>query len=292
MSARGSFSGRIGFILAATGSAIGLSNIWRFPYLAGQHGGAVFLIIYLLCIFLFCFPVMVGEFAMGRATRRNPYGAYTTLGSKRWALLGLAGVVSSTLILSYYNVVAAWAFGYFVEISTGSLLGEEDYRAFFGKFVNNVPANLMYSFAFLFATAASVAGGVQKGIERANSILMPGLLIILLGLIGYSLTLPSAQDGVRFYLIPDFSEITPQTIFEALKLSFFTLSLGVGGLMTYGSYMRKDENIIRSSSVITWADTIIAFLAGLMVFPLVFSAGKSPAEGPALVFIVMPEIFR
>jgi neurotransmitter:Na+ symporter, NSS family len=292
MSARGNFSGQVGFILAATGSAIGLSNIWRFPYLAGQNGGAVFLIIYLLCIFLFCFPVMVGEIAIGRAAGSDAYGSYTKLGNKRWGLLGLFGVTSGIFILSYYNVVAAWAFGYFVETSFGSLLGQGDYGAFFSEFVNDPWSNLLYSFIFLFITCLAVAGGIQKGIETANKILMPALFSILVGLIIYSLTLPRAAEGVRFYLVPDLSEITPQTVFDALRLSFFTLSLGIGGLMTYGSYVKKTDNIIYSASVVTWADTIIAFLAGLMVFPLVFSAGQSPSEGPALVFIVMPEIFH
>jgi NSS family neurotransmitter:Na+ symporter len=292
MAERGNFSGKFGFILAATGSAIGLSNIWRFPYLAGQNGGAVFLIIYLICIFLFCFPVMVGEIAIGRAAGKDAYGSYTTLGNKKWGLVGLFGIVSGILILSYYNVVAGWAFGYFIETIFGKLLNETDYRGFFGGFVNDVQANFFFSFGFLFITALSVSRGIQKGIEKANAILMPALLFILLGLIGYSLTLPRAMEGIRFYLIPDFSEITAQTIFDALRLSFFTLSLGVGGLMTYGSYLKKDENIVYASSVVTWADTIIAFLAGLMIFPLVFSAGQSPAEGPALVFIVMPAIFK
>jgi NSS family neurotransmitter:Na+ symporter len=292
MAGRGNFSGRLGFILAATGSAIGLSNIWRFPYLAGQNGGAVFLVIYLICIFLFCFPVMVGEIAIGRAAGKDAYGSYTTLGSKRWGMVGLFGIISGILILSYYNVVAGWAFGYFIETVFGSLLIETEYRNFFGSFVNSIADNIIYSFGFLFVTALAVHRGIQKGIEQANKILMPALLSILIGLIIYSLTLPRAIEGIRFYLIPDFSEISPQTIFDALRLSFFTLSLGVGGLMTYGSYLKKDENIVYASSVVTWADTIIAFLAGLMIFPLVFSAGQSPAEGPALVFMVMPEIFK
>jgi neurotransmitter:Na+ symporter, NSS family len=292
MSNRGNFSGRMGFILAATGSAIGLSNIWRFPYLAGQNGGAVFLIIYLLCIFLFCFPVMVGEIAIGRAAGTDAYGAYTKLGGKKWGMLGIFGVISGVFILSYYNVVAGWAFGYFIEISFGNLLQEQDYRGFFGSFVNNINHNLVYAFGFLMLTAWAVVRGIQKGIETANKILMPSLFVILLGLIIYSLTLPRAMEGIRFYLIPDFSEITPQTVFDALRLAFFTLSLGIGGLITYGSYVKKTENIIYSASVVTWADTIVAFLAGLMVFPLVFSAGQSPAEGPALVFMVMPEIFK
>jgi neurotransmitter:Na+ symporter, NSS family len=292
MANRGHFSGKLGFVLAATGSAIGLSNIWRFPYLAGQNGGAVFLIIYLGCIFLFCFPVMVGEITIGRAGGRDAYGSYTNLGNKRWGLLGLFGIISGIIILSYYNVVAGWAFGYFVESVFGDLLTEQDYRSFFGNYVNDLRSNFLYSLGFLFLTAFTVANGVQRGIEKANRILMPALLFILLLLIGYSLTLPHAMDGIRFYLVPDFSKINAQTIFDALRLSFFTLSLGIGGLITYGSYVRKDENIIASSSIVTWADTIIAFLAGLMIFPLVFSAGLSPAEGPPLVFMVMPEIFK
>jgi neurotransmitter:Na+ symporter, NSS family len=292
MSSRGNFSGQLGFILAAAGSAVGLSNIWRFPYLAGQNGGAVFLIIYIVCVLLLCFPVMVGEIAIGRAARRDAYGSYSTLGNKKWGLVGLLGIVTGIIILSYYNVVAAWAFGYFVEIVFGSLLSSEDFRAFFGSFVNHVDRIFVYSAIFMVMTAVCVVGGIQKGIERANKILMPALFLILVGLIVYSLALPRAGNGVRFYLVPDFGEITPQTIFEALKVSFFSLSLGVGGLMTYGSYMKKNENIIGSSAVVAGMDTLVASLAGLMVFPLVFSAGKSPAEGPALVFIVMPEIFK
>jgi NSS family neurotransmitter:Na+ symporter len=292
MSNRGNFSGQLGFILAATGSAIGLSNIWRFPYLAGQNGGAVFLIIYLLCIFLFCFPVMVGEIAIGRAAGTDAYGAYTKLGGKKWGLLGLFGVLSGIFILSYYNVVAGWAFGYFVEIVFGSLLQEHDYGSFFGSFVNNIRDNFLYSLGFLLLTGWAVVRGIQKGIETANKILMPALFFILIGLILYSLMLPNAWQGIRFYLVPDLSEITPQTVFDALRLAFFTLSLGIGGLITYGSYVKKNDNIVYSSAVVTWADTIVAFLAGLMVFPLVFSAGASPAEGPALVFVVMPKIFQ
>jgi NSS family neurotransmitter:Na+ symporter len=235
---------------------------------------------------------MVGEIAIGRAAGTDAYGAYTKLGGKKWGLLGLFGVISGILILSYYNVVAGWAFGYFIEITFGNLVQEQDYRGFFSSFVNDVNHNLVYSLGFLVLTAWAVVRGIQKGIETANKILMPSLFFILIGLIIYSLTLPRAMEGVRFYLIPDFSEITAQTVFDALRLAFFTLSLGIGGLITYGSYVKKTENIVYSASVVTWADTIVAFLAGLMVFPLVFSAGQSPAEGPALVFMVMPEIFK
>jgi NSS family neurotransmitter:Na+ symporter len=292
MSERGNFSGKLGFILAATGSAIGLSNIWRFPYLAGQNGGAVFLFIYLLCIFLFCFPVMVGEIAIGRAAESDAYGSYSKLGGRKWGLVGIGGVISGILILSYYNVVAGWTLGYFFEIAFNDLLNHPDYKAYFSSFIGNSTISILCSLGFIFITALVVSRGIHRGIEAANRFLMPALLVLLIGLILYSLTLPKAADGVRFYLVPDFSEITAQTVFDALRLSFFTLSLGIGGLITYGSYVKKSENIIQSASIVTWADTIIAFLAGLMIFPLVFSSGKSPAEGPALVFIVMPEIFH
>jgi len=172
------------------------------------------------------------------------------------------------------------------------LLDQPDYKSYFVSFIGNATSNTLCSLAFIFITGLVVSRGIHRGIEAANRFLMPALLVLQIGLILYSLTLPKAMEGIRFYLVPEFSEITAQTVFDALRLSFFTLSLGIGGLMTYGSYMNKSENIIQSSSIVTWADTIIAFLAGLMVFPLVFSSGQSPAEGPALVFIVMPEIFH
>lgn len=292
MNNRGSFSGQVGFILAATGSAVGLSNIWRFPYLTGQNGGAVFLIIYLLCIFLFCFPVLIGEIAIGRAGGKDAYGSYKKLGNKKWGWLGLGGIISGIIILSYYNLVAGWAFGYFFEIVFFNALSQTDHAGFFNSFISDMSSSFIYSLAFLFLTAACVVRGIRKGIENLNKILMPSLLIVLLGLIGYALTLPRAMDGITFYLVPDFSAITKHTLFDALRLSFFTLSIGVGGLITYGSYLHKKENIVRSSAIVTLSDTLVAFLAGLMIFPLVFSAGKSPTEGPALVFIVLPEIFK
>lgn len=302
MSSRGNFSGRLGFILAAAGSAVGLGNIWRFPYLAGQNGGAVFLVFYLICIFLLCYPVMVGEIAIGRATNKNAYGAYSSIGGRRWGLLGIFGILSGIFILSFYNVVAGWAFGYFLNISFGDLLNEPDFRSFFGYFVNDVidvsswqgfrNANLVFSIIFMVATAFIVARGIQKGIEVANKIMMPTLYLLLLALIVYSLTLPNAMAGVEFYLVPDFSEINAQTIFDGLRQAFFSLSLGMGALITYGSYLSKKENITSSAAVISIADSSVAFFAGLMVFPLVFSQNMSPTEGPPLVFMVLPSVFQ
>jgi len=292
MSQRGNFSGRLGFILAAAGSAVGLGNIWRFPYLAGQNGGAAFLLIYLSCIFLLCFPVMVGEIAIGRKVGSDAYGSYFKLGGRSWGLLGLFGILVGIFILSFYNVVAGWAFGYFLEIAFGNLLDHPDFGSFFGSYVNDISDNLWFSLGFMVITALIVSQGIQKGIEAANKIMMPSLYLILLGLIIYSLTLPNAINGVKFYLIPELSEIKMQTIFDALRQAFFSLSLGMGALITYGSYVKKDQNIVSSAAVISIADTSVAFFSGLMIFPLVFSAGQSPTEGPPLVFMILPQIFH
>jgi neurotransmitter:Na+ symporter, NSS family len=302
MANRGNFSGRIGFILAAAGSAVGLGNIWRFPYLAGQNGGAVFLLIYLICIFTLCYPVMVGEVAIGRAAQRDAFGSYTRFGGPKWGWLGFMGILAGIFILSFYNVVAGWAFGYFLNITFGDLLNQSDFSAFFGSFVNDILdvsslkglaySNFLFSLIFMAFTAVIVSQGIQKGIEAANKIMMPSLYIILIGLIIYSLTLPNAMDGVRFYLIPDFSKISMGTISASLKQAFFSLSLGMGALITYGSYLGKQEKISGSAAIISTADTSVAFLAGLMVFPLVFSQGIDPAtRGPELVFIALPQVF-
>lgn len=304
---RGNFSGRLGFILAAAGSAVGLGNIWRFPYLAGQNGGAVFLFFYLICIFTLCYPVMIGEIAIGRAAGMDAAGSYTKLGGKRWGYLGLFGILAGIFILSFYNVVAGWAFGYFLHISFGDLLTEGDFGAFFGSFVNDIidlssvsgllGSNLLFSLLFMVATAVIVAQGIQKGIEAANKIMMPALYVILLAIIIYALTLPNAMSGVQFYLVPDFNELKPQTIFDGLKQAFFSLSLGMGALITYGSYLKKNENISGSAAIISIADTSVAFLAGLMVFPLVhflqykLQVGNVATAGPPLIFIVLPQIF-
>jgi NSS family neurotransmitter:Na+ symporter len=292
MTERGNFSGRLGFILAAAGSAVGLGNIWRFPYLAGQNGGAAFLFIYLICIFLLCFPVMVGEIAIGRKVGSDAFGSYFKLGGKKWGFLGLFGILAGIFILSFYNVVAGWAFGYFLEISFGDLLNHEDFGSFFGAYVNDISDNLWFSLGFMILTAFIVSQGVQKGIEAANKIMMPSLYIILIGLILYSLTLPNAMAGVKFYLVPELSEIKAQTIFDALRQACVSLSLGLGALITYGSYVNKNQNIVSSAAIISIADTSVAFFAGLMIFPLVFSAGQSPTEGPPLVFMVLPQIFH
>ena len=308
MSNRGNFSGRIGFVLTAAGSAVGLGNIWKFPYLAGQNGGAVFLFIYLICVFLLCYPVMVGEISIGRRAGLDAYGSYSKLGGKRWGFLGLFGITVGIFILSFYNVVAGWAFGYFLHISFGDLLNQTDFGGFFGLFVNDLldlssaeglaNSNFIFSIVFMAMTAYIVGRGIQQGIEAANKIMMPILYLILIALILYALTLPNAMSGVRFYLIPDLAELKIQTLFEGLKQAFFSLSLGMGTLMTYGSYLKKTENITSSVAVISVADTSVAFLAGLMVFPLVhflqykLQVTEVATAGPPLIFIVLPQIFH
>lgn len=292
MANRGNFSGRIGFILAAAGSAVGLGNIWKFPYEAGENGGAAFLVIYLFLTFLFCYPVMVGEIAIGRKVGLDAYSSYRKLGGKGWGLLGLFGILCGIMILSFYNVVAGWAFGYFLEISFGSLLDEPSFSDFFSRYVVDFWDNLIFSFCFMFITAFIVVKGVQRGIEAASRIMMPALLIILVLLIVYSLTLPNAMAGVRFYVLPDLTEIKLSTLYSAMGQAFFSLSLGMGALITYGSYLDKKQNILSAAASITVVDMSVAFLAGLLIFPLVFSQGQSPEQGPALVFVVLPGIFK
>lgn len=292
MAIRKGFSSKLGFVAAAAGSAVGLGNIWQFPYVAGINGGAAFLLIYIGWIFLIGLPVMVGEIAIGRKTQANPYGAYKQLGGKSWAMVGLFGILCGVMILSFYNVVAGWAFGYFLQLSFGNLLAEQDFSGYFSNYVTDYGDNLFYSMAFMVVTAFIVYRGVQKGIEGTSKVLMPTLFFILLLIIIYGFTLPNALDGVSFYLIPDFGLINGATVYSALGQAFFSLSLGMGALITYGSYINKSDNIISSATMVTVADTTVAFLAGLMVFPLVFSQGQSPAEGPGLVFVALVGVFQ
>lgn len=285
---RGEWSSRIGFVLAAAGSAIGLGNIWKFPFEVGNHGGAAFVVAYLFFCFILCFPVMVTEIAIGRKTNKNPVGAYKALGFKGWSFVGILGIFCGVIILSFYNVVAAWAFGYFIEMITGNFaIGSQ-----FGDFTKDWLKIGLYGIIFMSTTAFIVSRGVSAGIERAAKILMPSLLAIMVFLVIYAFTLPNAMDGVTFYLVPDFSKLSLQVMYSALGQAFFSLSLGMGALITYGSYLSKRENIISSAALITLADVGIAFVAGLMMFPLVFSQGIEPSGGAGLIFITLPGVFE
>ncbi|WP_420318862.1 sodium-dependent transporter [Ekhidna sp.] len=291
MSARGKFSSKLGFILAAAGSAVGLGNIWGFPYEVGEGGGAAFVVIYLIFCFMLCYPVMVTEIAIGRKTQKNPVGAFNALGYKKWNFVGKLGLFSGVLILSFYNVIAGWAFGYIFEMIAGNF-GIADQ---FGEYITNVIKVGSYGLVFMLSTAYVVSKGVSGGIEKAARILMPTLIIMILLIVGYGLTLPNAIDGLKFYLIPDFSKLTPSVIYNAMGQAFFSLSLGMGALITYGSYVNKSDNIVTSAAFITLTDVGIAFLAGLMIFPLIGFMSEGTMEGagrgPALIFVTLPQIF-
>ncbi len=288
MAARGSFNTRLGFILAAAGSAVGLGNIWKFPFEVGNGGGAAFVVVYLAFCFILCYPVLVTEIAIGRKTQRNPVGAFKALGFKKWAIIGYLGLASGVLILSFYNVVAAWSFGYVIEM----LQANFGIGAQFGEFISDWIKVGLYGVLFMGTTAFIVSNGVAGGIERAAKLLMPTLIIIILCLLAYALTLPNAMEGVKFYLVPDFSKLTGDVVYSALGQAFFSLSLGMGALITYGSYVPKDQNIVSAGAMITLADVGIAFIAGFMMFPFVFSQGIEPNGGAGLIFITLPGVFE
>ncbi len=285
-SARGAWTSRTGFILAAAGSAIGLGNIWRFPYVTGMHGGAAFVVVYLACVFAIGVPILIAELTLGRHTTLNPVGAIRAITKSRfWPLVGYLGVITGAAILSYYAVIAGWTVGYiFRTISHSS--------SSFGSFIADPTIEVGYFVLFLIMTAGVVVGGVERGIERWSKILMPMLFLILLGLIAFALTLEGASKGVEFYLKPDFSKISGSTVLAALGQAFFSLSLGMGAMITYGSYISKKENLAISAASVALADTLIATLAGLVIFPALFSVGMAPTQGPGLVFNVLPRIFE
>ncbi len=283
---RGTWGSRVGFILAAAGSAIGLGNIWRYPYVTGQNGGAAFVLLYLACVLAIGLPVLMAELSLGRKTTLNPVGAFKAISrSKAWPWVGYLGVATGVGILSFYLVIAGWTLGYIVRTVVPST---ENISAFVG----NPFEEIGYFTLFLALTTIVVLGGVEKGIERWSKFLMPALLVLLLALIGYNLTLDGASAGISFYLNPDFSKITGSTVLAALGQAFFSLSLGMGTMITYGSYLPKNENIPFSATAVALSDTLIAFLAGLMIFPALFSVGMQPEQGPALVFNVLPAVFE
>jgi len=287
ISKRNKFSSKFGFIAAAAGSAVGLGNIWKFPFEVGKSGGAAFLLLYLLFCFVLCYPLVITEIAIGRKAQKSPVGAFKVLKLRRWTFMGILGVLCGVVILSFYNVVAAWVFGYFVEM----LLGNFEVGSQFADFVKDIEMIGGYSLFILAVVAFIVSRGVTKGIEKASKILMPVLIGILIFLIIYALTLDNSIEGIKFYLVPDFTKINIEVIYRSLGQAFFSLSLGMGILITYGSYLKKSEDIVFSGAVITLLDVIIAFLAGLMIFPIVFSQNISTDGGTGLIFITMPGIF-
>lgn len=292
---RGSWGSRVGFIVAAAGSAIGLGNIWKFPYITGQNGGGAFVVVYLVCIALIGLPIMLAEFTIGRHTHKNPVGAYKDIHPKGlWPLVGGMGVLAGFLILSFYSVVAGWTIAYIVKsifMTVTQFESPIEAGEFFGSFVANPYEALFYHALFMILCVSIVIKGVRSGIEKWCGILMPTLLFILVMLVIRSLTLKGSWAGVEFYLKPDFSKLTAQSILVALGHAFFSLSLGMGAMITYGSYLEKKENLVTSAFLVSALDTVIALLAGLVIFPAVFAMGLEPSAGPGLVFHVLPAVF-
>lgn len=288
---RETFGSRMGFIFAAAGSAIGLGNIWRFPYLVGMYGGAAFLIVYLIFVAIIGVVCFVGEVALGRHTKQSNVGAFKKI-KPSWSNVGLIGIIAGFMILSFYGVVGGWSIYYFFKAIAGFPSIDPSVCAdMFVGFISNPISPLIYTAVFMLATIYIVYSGVQDGIEKYSNIMMPVLLVIIIILAIRSMTLPGANAGLEFYLKPDFSKITGETLLAALGQVFFSLSLGMGSILTYGSYLSKNENVPFVSTIVPFMDTFIAFMAGLVIFPAVFAYGFEPTSGAGLVFITLPAIF-
>ncbi|HPW90619.1 MAG TPA: sodium-dependent transporter [Paludibacteraceae bacterium] len=291
---RTKFGSKFGVVAAAAGSAVGLGNIWKFPYEAGQNGGAAFLLVYICCVFLLGIPVMVSEFAIGRRAHANVSGAFRKLtGNNRWIGVGVLGALTAFLILSFYFVVAGWSLEYVAQAVSNNFVGKTptDLSVAFTDFTSDTYRPLFWTAIFVLLTALVLLAGVEKGIERYSKLLMPFLAVILILLSIRSVTMPNGIEGLTFLFKPDFSKITPQVILSALGQAFFSLSLGMGCMITYGSYMRKSNNLVQTAVQVTIIDTLVAILAGVAIFPAVFSLGINPAQGPELVFVTLPGVF-
>ncbi|MBE0674519.1 MAG: sodium-dependent transporter [Bacteroidales bacterium] len=291
---RDTFTGKIGVIAAAAGSAVGLGNIWRFPYLTGVNGGAAFLLIYLGFILAIGFPVMLAELSIGRRAQKNALGSFKKLApGKPWYLVGMMGIVAAFLILAFYSTIAGWTLEYLVQAIGNKFAGQSSdaLKTSFESFNSGTFRPLLWQMVFMFMTAFIIYSGVKGGIEKYAKILMPVLLVLIIVMSIRSVTLKGAGEGLKFLFSPDFSKITWKVVLSALGQAAFSLSIGMGTLITYGSYVRKDNNLTSIAFQVSAADTIIAILAGVMIFPAVFAFGINPAEGPGLVFIVLPNIF-
>ncbi|MDM8534787.1 sodium-dependent transporter [Clostridiaceae bacterium HSG29] len=290
MENRENWGSKIGFIMAAAGSAVGLGNIWKFPYTAGSNGGGAFVIIYLVFVALIGFSVMLTEFAVGRRNNLAAVGAFKSV-DKRWTFAGVLGVLSGFLIMGFYPVVGGWALAYVFKVFGGLLTAKEAIGDVFGGFITNPIQPLMWMLAYLLLNVIIVSKGISSGIEKAGKVLMPVLFAILILISVKGLTLPNAMEGVKFLFKPDFSKVTGATVLAALGQAFFSLSLGMGCMITYGSYLNKEENLAQNAAIVTAMDTGVALLAGLAMFPAMFSFGMEPAAGPGLVFVVVPSLF-
>ena len=289
---RASFGSRIGAILVAAGSAIGLGSIWRFPYVAGENGGGAFILLYMLCMVIIGIPVMLAEFTIGTHTRKSPVLAYKSL-SPRWRWLGYNSIIVSTLISGFYYIVAGWSLGYFVASIDGSLYGSTDFHATFTSFTTSWRQPL-YTLLFIGLTHAIIAMGVQKGLERVSKLMMPALFVMLIVMALHSMTMEGAAEGFRFLFKPDFRKmLDTQTIMDAIGQAFFSLSIGLGCMIAYASYFKEGTNLTKTSLSVAFMTLGVAILSGMVIFPAVFSVeGLEPTEGPTLIFETLPFVFK
>lgn len=297
-SIHGQWSSRMAFILAATGSAVGLGNIWKFPYITGENGGGAFVLVYLLCIALIGIPLMMAEVMLGRRGRKSPINTMKILAHEEglpaiWSMLGWFGVIAGFLILSYYSVIAGWALSYVFRTASGVFEGAtaDGVSSIFTSFVSNPESLLAWHTIFMVATMIIVSRGVKHGLEKAVTYLMPGLFILLTVLIFYSMSTGYFKAGLEFLFVADFSKLTANSVLIAMGHAFFTLSLGMGAIMVYGSYLPKDTSIAKASIMIAGADTLVALMAGMVIFPIVFANNLEPAQGPGLIFQTLPIAF-
>ena len=292
---RVSFGSRIGAILAAAGSAVGLGNIWRFPYETGNHGGAAFILIYLACVLVLGLPIMIAEFTVGRRAKASTGKAFGVLApGTQWKWIGMLGVLAGLLILGYYSVVAGWTLEYIVASLSNGFAGKgpEDFVASFQDFSQDPFRPVLWLLAFLFLTHFVIVKGVKDGIEKSSKIMMPVLFILIVVLAGCSMSLPNAEKGLEFLLKPDFSKVNADVFLGAMGQAFFSLSLGMGCLSTYASYFGPDTNMGKTALSVGAIDTMVAILAGLIIFPAAFSVGIQPDAGPSLIFITLPNVFQ
>ena len=285
---RGSWSSRFGFLMAAVGSAVGLGNLWKFPYLAGENGGGAFVLVYIGLVVLLGFTLMLAEMTIGRHANSDAYGSYNKI-KKGWGFVGGIGILSGFLILSYYSVVGGWVMKYIVASFTGTGTVK---AAFFGNFISLPVEPLVYHLIFMGLTAIIVIRGISGGIEKAAKFLMPALFVLLVVTVIRSVTLDGAMEGIKYFVTPNFSEITLKVVIAALGQVFFSLSLGMGIMVTYGSYLRKDEDLEKDAFIIPTLDSLVAILAGFAILPAVFALGFKPDQGPGLLFITLPAVFE
>ena len=287
-----SWSSKIGFILSAAGSAIGLGAIWKFPYTAGTNGGAVFVLMFLIFTVLVALPVQLAEFYIGRKSGKNAVDAFKTLApNSLWPWIGRMGVFACFILLSFYSVVGGWVLNYVVHAFDGSIRQNADFGALFGSTISSPAGSIAYQGLFMLMTVWVVKSGIAAGIERANKYMMPALFVLLILLAIRSLTLDGAMAGISFLLKPDWSHFTPQTMLTALGQAFFALSLGVSTMITYAAYLDKKQDLFRSGNSIMWMNLLVSLLAGLVIFPAVFAFNFEPGQGPGLIFVVLPAVF-